>query len=78
MTPENELQTSVWMNDLYNDFLIKTSEVRKIDTAMLHQLANEARIQNAGDAVNYKLVDAMKYDDEVKDEIKGKLGIGQI
>jgi hypothetical protein len=23
-------------------------------------------------------VDAMKYDDEVKDEIKGKLGIGQI
>jgi len=77
MTPENELQTSVWMNDLYNDFLIKTSEVRKIDTATLHQLANEARIQNAGDAVNYKLVDAMKYDDEVKDEIKGKLGIGK-
>jgi protease IV len=77
MTPENQLQTSVWLNDLYNDLLVKTSEVRKIDTATLHQLANEAKIQNANDAVNYKLVDGMKYDDEVKDEIKSKLGIGK-
>lgn len=75
MTPENELQTSVWLNDLYNDFLMKTSEVRKIDTATLHQLANEAKIQTAADAVNYKLVDAVKYDDQVKDEIKNKLGV---
>ena len=77
MTPEIELQTSVWLNDLYNDLLLKTSEVRKIDTATLHQLANEAKIQNAKDAVDYKLVDAVKYDDELKDEIKTKLGIGK-
>jgi len=77
MTPENQLQTSVWLNDLYSDLLLKTAEVRKIDTATLHQLAKEAKIQNADDAVNYKLVDAVKYDDEVKDEIKSKLGIGK-
>ena len=77
MTPENELQTAVWLNDLYNDLLLKTSEVRKIDTAALHQLANEAKIQNAKDAVDYKLVDALKYDDELKDEMKTKLGIGK-
>jgi len=75
MTPENQLQTSVWMNDLYNAFLLNAADARKIDTATLHQLANEAKIQTATDAVNYKLVDAAKYDDEVKDEIKGKLGI---
>lgn len=75
MTPENQLQTSVWLNDLYNDFLVKTSEVRKVDTATLHQLANEAKIQTAKDAVDYKLVDAVKYDDQVKDEIKEKLSI---
>jgi protease-4 len=75
MTPENQLQTSVWMNDLYNAFLLNTAEARKIDTATLHQLANGAKIQTASDAVNYKLVDAVKYDDEVKDEIKAKLGI---
>jgi protease-4 len=77
MSPENKLQTSVWLNDLYNDLLLKTAEVRKIDTAALHQLATEAKIQNAKDAVDYNLVDAIKYDDELKDEIKTKLGIGK-
>ncbi|HEY6505157.1 MAG TPA: signal peptide peptidase SppA, partial [Chitinophagaceae bacterium] len=77
MTPENQLQTSVWMNDLYSDLLQKTSEMRKIDTAVLHQLANEGKIQNAADAANYKIVDGLKYDDEVKDEIKSKLKAGK-
>lgn len=73
MTEANKLQTTVWLNDLYADLLVRTSEARKIDTATLHQLANEARIQTATDAVTYKLVDAVKYDDEVKDEIKSRL-----
>ena len=29
MTPENQLQTSVWLNDLYNDLLIKDSGSKK-------------------------------------------------
>jgi len=75
MTPENELQTSVWLGDLYNHFLLKASEARKIDTAELHRIANEGRVLTAKDAVDNKLIDALKYDDEVKDEIKAKLGI---
>jgi protease-4 len=75
MTPENQLQTSVWLNDLYAQFLTSVAAVRGVDTATLHQLANEAKIQTAQDAVQYKLADAVKYDDEVKDEIKAKLGI---
>ena len=77
MTPENQLQTSVWLNDLYNQFLLNAAATRKIDTATLHRLANEAKIQTAADAVNYKLIDALKYDDEVKDEIKSKLKVGK-
>ncbi len=77
MTPENKLQTTVWLNDLYNYFLIKTAEVRKIDTAVLHSLANNGSIQTPQDALRYKLIDGIKYDDEVKDEIKTKLGIGK-
>lgn len=77
MTDANKLQTTVWLNDLYADLLMKTSDARKIDTAALHQLANEGTIQTAKDAVEYKLVDAIKYDDEVKDEIKSKLDLGK-
>lgn len=70
MTPANELQTSEWMNDLYGDFLQKTSEQRKVDTATLHNLANTGAIETPEDAVTSKLIDGAKYDDEVRDEIK--------
>jgi protease IV len=73
MTDANKLQTTVWLNDLYSDLLLKTAAVRKMDTATLHQLANEGKVRQAADAVTYHLVDALKYDDEVKDEIKGRL-----
>ena len=77
MTPENKLQTSVWLGDLYSHFLIKASEQRKIDTATLHQYANEGAIQTPQDAVDKKLIDGVKYDDEIKDEIKEKLKLGK-
>jgi protease-4 len=77
MTPENKLQTTVWLNSLYNQFLLNSSASRNIDTATLHQLANEGNIQTAQDALEYKLVDGLKYNDQVQDEIKNKLGIGK-
>ena len=78
MTPENKLQTTVWLNSLYNQFLIKAAASRDIDTATLHQLANEGKIQTAKDALSNKLVDDLKYDDQVKDEIKKQAGPGEV
>jgi protease IV len=76
MTPENRLQTTQWLGDIYNYFLVQCSKARGIDTATLHGLASNASIQNPEDAVNQKLVDALKYDDQVKTELKRRLGIG--
>ena len=44
----------------------------------LHRLANEAAIRTANDAVQYKLVDSLKYDDQVKDEFKQRLHLGKL
>jgi protease-4 len=77
MTPENKLQTTIWLNDLYDNFLIKASIARKIDTATLHQIANDGKIQTAQDALDNKLVDGLKYDDQAKDDIKTRLGLGK-
>ena len=77
MTEENKLQTSVWLGDLYSHFLLKAAEARKIDTATLHQMANDAAIRTPQDAVTRKLIDGVKYDDEIKDEIKEKLKLGK-
>jgi protease-4 len=78
MTDANRLQLSVMLNDMYGRLLQQTAEARKLDTATLHQYANEYRIQFAADAVKYKLVDGLKYDDEVKEEIAKKLAVAKL
>ncbi|MEJ7828982.1 MAG: signal peptide peptidase SppA [Segetibacter sp.] len=75
MTEANRLQTSVYLNDMYSRVLTAVAEKTGVDTASLHNLANRGAIKTAYDALTYKLIDAVKYDDEVKSEIIGKLGI---
>jgi protease-4 len=77
MTDANRLQTSVWLGDVYERFLSNTAAARKLDTATLRQYANQFAIQKPEDAVKYKLIDGVRYDDEVKDEIKKQLKIGK-
>lgn len=69
MTQPNKLQTSVYLNDLYSQILLSAAEKSKLDTARLHELANTGAIQTASEAARYKLIDGLKYDDEVKSEI---------
>lgn len=69
MTEPNRLQTSVYLNDLYSGILLSASQKSKLDTAKLHELANTGVIQTATEAIKYHLIDGVKYDDEVKDEI---------
>jgi protease IV len=77
MTEPNRLQLKELLNDLYGYFLTHTANARKIDTATLHRLANEQKIQFASDALKYGLVDGLKYNDEVQDEIKARLNVGK-
>ncbi len=77
MTPENKLQTTVWLNNLYHYYLLKISEARRMDTASLYRLATSGSVQTPQDAYQYHLVDGLKYDDEVKDDFKKRTGIGK-
>ncbi|WP_207496654.1 signal peptide peptidase SppA [Aridibaculum aurantiacum] len=69
MTEANKLQTLVYVNDIYSRMLLAASQKSGLDTATLHNLANTAAIQTADDALKHKLVDGLKYDDDVKGEI---------
>ncbi|HYJ38788.1 MAG TPA: signal peptide peptidase SppA [Chitinophagaceae bacterium] len=73
MTEPNRVQMKEILEDIYSHFLMKVSESRKIDTATLRDFADNNNIQFANDALQYKLVDGLKYDDEIKDEIKLRL-----
>ncbi len=74
MTEPNRLQTTVWLNDLYSHLLLTTSAARNIDTATLHALANNGTIQSPADALNNKLIDGLRYDDEWKAEVAKLVG----
>ena len=75
MTEANRIQTTVFLGELYGDFLMKVGASRGVDTATLHQYADAGTIQYPEDALKYKLVDGLKYDDQVMDEIKQKLNL---
>ncbi|RFM30693.1 signal peptide peptidase SppA [Chitinophaga silvisoli] len=75
MTPANRIQTNAYLGELYSNFLYNIGQSRKIDTATLHQYANDGAIQSADDAARLKLVDGLRYDDQVMDEIKTRLSL---
>ncbi len=77
MTDENKLQTTEWMGEIYRHFITTTSSQRDIDEDSLQYYAYEGKIQNANDAYRYRLIDNLKYDDEVKDVLKKKLSLGK-
>lgn len=75
MTDANRLQLRELLQDVYGNILSEVGASRNMDTAALHEYASEFLIRNASDALQYKLVDGLKYDDEVRNEIKDKLGV---
>jgi len=70
MTEANRLQTETWLGDLYARFLADVATARKLDSAQLRQYANTFAIRTPQQAVAFKLVDGVRYDDEVKSEMK--------
>lgn len=75
MSEANKLQTGVWLNALYTNFLEGVAEKRKIDIVTLKGLANDGKIQNANDALQNHLVDGLLYDDQVKKIIAKKVHV---
>lgn len=75
MSDANRLQLTDLLNGMYNRVLHTTAASRGLDTAVLRRCVNEHLIQYPTDALQYKLIDGLKYDDEVKDEIRRKIGV---
>ncbi len=75
MTDANRVQLTELLSTLHNMLLYQTAVSRDLDTAVLRKCVNEHIIQFASDALRFKLVDGLKYDDEVRDELKTKLSI---
>jgi len=75
MTDANRLQLTELLGNFYNRFLNTTAQSRGLDTTTLRKCVNESLIRQAQDALDYKLIDGLKYDDEVKDELRARLNV---
>jgi protease-4 len=74
MSDYNRKQVTAYVGGLYQTFLKGISETRHISTDSLFYIANNYKIQEPSDALAYKMVDALKYKDEVLDELKNITG----
>jgi protease-4 len=76
MSDANRMQVNSYLGSLYDHFLTGISESRKINKDSLFNYANNLKIRFPEDALKYKLVDGLKYKDEILDELKQRVGIG--
>jgi protease-4 len=74
MSDANRLQVTSYLGSLYDHFLTGISKSRGINKDTLFDYANNLRIQFPEDALKYKLVDGLKYKDEVLDELRARTG----
>jgi protease-4 len=75
MSDANREQTSTYLNALWNRMLDGISAARKISVQELTAMADQALIRNPKDALKYKLVDKLAYEDEVQASLRKRLGI---
>jgi len=76
MSDANRLQVTSYLGSLYDHFLTGISISRKINKDTLFNYANTMRIREPEDALKYKLVDGLKYKDEILDELRQRTGLG--
>lgn len=75
MSDANREQVTSYINSIYSSFLTDISMDRKIGIEELRNIADNYLVQNAADALNYKLVDSLMYKDELLANIKKRLAI---
>jgi protease-4 len=70
MSDANRLQVTSYINSLYDHYLTGIARSRGINKDSLFKYANDFYIREPEDALKYRLVDGLKYKDEIITELK--------
>jgi protease-4 len=77
MSIENRLQTESLLNDLNQTLLREVGDSRGISMEQIAEINSKMLVRKTKDAVEYKLVDGLWYEDQVINLLKEKLGLGE-
>ena len=75
LSDENKLQLNSMLNSIYDNVLENLSVSRKIPRTKLKEISDKMLVRNAKQALEYGLVDSLYYDDQIKEELRGRLGL---
>lgn len=75
MSPANEEQVNSYLNSIYDYYLNNVSRSRNLPIDTLRSIANSYEGRDANLALQSKLVDGLKYKDELIDELKSRLKV---
>ncbi|OJW83689.1 MAG: signal peptide peptidase SppA [Bacteroidetes bacterium 46-16] len=73
----NRAQITRYLQGFWSEFLLAAVQHTHSDTATIAQLANTGAVQFPADAVRYKLVDGLRYWDEVEHDLRSKTGTAE-
>ncbi len=75
MSEANRAQVETYLGSLWNHMIAGISKSRAISLNEINTMANDLLIRTPEDAVKYKLVDELKYEDEVFSTIKKTISL---
>jgi protease-4 len=75
MSDSSRVQVERYMNSMWDDMRNDIAADRKIDAEDLNVIADSMKIKRAEDAVEFKLLDGVKYSDEVMALLMKKVGV---
>lgn len=74
MSDYNRKQVTAYVGGLYNTFLTDIAQTRAIQKDSLYSIADNYKIREPKDALNFKMIDGLKYKDEILEELKALSG----
>ncbi|WP_316827734.1 signal peptide peptidase SppA [Pedobacter miscanthi] len=74
MSDYNRKQVTAYVGGLYSTFLSDIALSRNIQKDSLNNIADNYSVQQPQDALNFKMIDALKYKDQILEELKGLSG----
>lgn len=69
-SPESQLQTQEFIDDLWFSYIENVSKNRELKPGQINNIADNKGILQAAEAKELKIVDQVKYEDEIIDELK--------
>jgi len=74
MSDSSRLQVERFLSSIWTDIRAEIAKDRKISSQSLNEIAEYAKIQRVEDALKFKMIDGVKYRDEVIDLVQKKAG----